>query len=86
MQTAGQGRFSGLHFSVYGESLIITVQNYIIILLIWYYNKSIGFIEKLFIFLLIVGYGAVLFDVFGHGILKDEHWSFITGQNTIMSK
>ena len=62
MQTAGLGRFNGLSFTVYGESLIIMVQNYIIILLIWSYNKSIGFVEKLFIFVFMIGYSILLFD------------------------
>ena len=69
MQTAGLGRFNGLSFTVYGESLIIMVQNYIIILLIWSYNKSIGFVEKLFIFVFMIGYAILLFDPMEKNIL-----------------
>ena len=69
MQTAGQGKFSGLSFTVYGESLIIMVQNYIIILLIWVYNKDIGIVEKLAIFAFMVGYAFLLFDPMQQGLL-----------------
>jgi len=69
MQTAGLGKFSGLSFTVYGESLIIMVQNYIIILLIWSYNKSIGFVEKMFIFAFMIGYAFLLFDPMDKRIL-----------------
>ena len=85
MQTAGQGKFSGLSFTVYGESLIITVQNLIIILLIWIYNKNIGILEKLFIFAFMAGYAVLLFDPIEKGILQEEHWKLITSASTFMN-
>jgi len=85
MQTAGQGYFSGLSFTVYGESFIIAAQNFIIILLIWTYNKSIGFIEKLFITAFLIGYGCLLFDTMGTGILTEEHFKIITSASTGMN-
>lgn len=65
MQTGAFGRFSGLSFSVYGESLIIMVQNYVIILLIWYYNKSVGYVEIFFIFTFMATYAVLMFDPLG---------------------
>lgn len=35
-----------LPFSVYGEGVFINMQNFVIIWLVWSYNKSIGVIEK----------------------------------------
>jgi mannose-P-dolichol utilization defect protein 1 len=85
MQTAGQGFFSGLSFTVYGESFIIAAQNLIIILLFWTYNKSVGFLEKLVIFAFLVGYAVLLFDPLGKGILTEEHFKMITSASTVMN-
>jgi hypothetical protein len=85
MQTAGQGFFSGLSFTVYGESFIIMAQNCIIILLVWVYNKNIGFLEKLIIFGFMIGYATLLFDPLGKSILTEEHFKIITSANTGMN-
>lgn len=63
MQTVGLGQHQNLSFSVYGESAIITVQNYIIVLMIWAYNKNVGFLEKLFITAFWIAYSVILFDL-----------------------
>lgn len=85
MQTAGQGIFSKLSFTVYGETFIIMVQNYIIILMIWFYNKDIGILEKLFIFAFFVGYAVIIFDPLGAGMLQEEHWKMISSASTFMN-
>ena len=85
MQTAGQGKYSGLSFTVYGESFIIFGQNCIIILLIWLYNKNIGMLEKLVIFAFLIGYAFLLFDPLGKAIIQDEHWKLITSSSTFMN-
>lgn len=85
MQTAGMGFYSGLSFTVYGESFIIFAQNCIIILLVWTYSKSIGFLEKLIIFAFLVVYAALLFDPSGKGIFTDEHFKVITSASLGMN-
>jgi hypothetical protein len=81
MQTAALAISNGIAFSVYGESLIIMVQNFLIILLIWNYNKSIGGIEKLAVFAFFIGYAYVLFTP---AILTAEHWKMISGSSTAL--
>lgn len=49
-------------FSVYGETLIITSQNIIVIFMIWAYNKNIGFLEKIIVFAAMGAYGYALFN------------------------
>ena len=63
MQTAGQAISKNIPFSVYGESLIIMCQNFIIISLIWKYNKSIGTIEKIVVAVFGLGYAYLLFAI-----------------------
>jgi len=46
MQTAGFAMYKGMPFSAYGESVIVGVQNLIIVLLIWGYNEKIQFVER----------------------------------------
>ena len=63
MQTAGSAMFMGIAFSVYGESVIIFVQNILIILLLWVYNKKISLVEKLGVVAFFAGYAYVLFKI-----------------------
>jgi hypothetical protein len=84
MQTAGQAISKGIPFSVYGESLIIMCQNFIIIALIWKYNKAIGFAEKLLVALAGLGYAYVLFAIPQQ--IPEEMWGVISSSNSILSK
>ena len=61
MQTAGSAMAMSIPFSVYGESVIIMCQNFIIIMLIWKFNKNIGAAEKLAVVVFYIGYAYVLF-------------------------
>ena len=61
MQTAGFAMAKGLSFSVYGENLIIMVQNFMVILMIWYYNKEINFAESIFMTAIFGFFGYTLF-------------------------
>lgn len=85
MQTCGVGKFTGLSFSVYGESMIIMFQNFIIILLFWSYNKSIGFVEKFVIFVFFVVYPVLLFDPLEKKFLQEEQFEIITSLGTILN-
>ena len=86
MQTAAFGLYSHTPFSVFGETLIIMVQNFIIIALIWKYNPDIPKSEVLMIAGFIFSYAMLIFDPFNQSILKDNHWAFITSCSTFMSK
>ena len=86
MQTAAFGFYSHTPFSVFGETLIIMVQNFMIIGLIWKYNPDIPKSEILMIAGFMFSYATLIFDPFGLGVLKDNHWAFITSCSTFMSK
>lgn len=66
---------ANIPFSVYGESLIILVQNTIIILLFWTYSKEIGAAEKVGLALGLSAYSFVLFS--GDRFLAKEGWDNI---------
>ena len=83
MQTAGISIQKGVAFSVYGENLIIMVQNFLIILLIWNYNKSIGFLEKLLVFAFFCGYAYLLYTP---GLLTLEMLDAVSGSTILLSK
>jgi len=72
----------GLAFSVYGESMIITGQNAIIILMIWNMDKSIGFFEKFVFAVLATGYAyALVTDEF----LTEDAWAMITSSSILLN-
>ena len=83
MQTAGIAVINGIPFSVYGENLFILVQNSIIILMIWSYNKQIGFIEKLFVLSFFGGYTYALVTP---GTFTDQQLKIILSSNTALGK
>ena len=71
----------GLPFTVYGENLIILVQNINIMLLIWSYNKTIGLVEKLLVISFFGAYGYVLYsDKFMTGDL----WQIVSSSSSAM--
>ena len=83
MQTAGIAIGNGIAFSVYGESLIIMVQNFVVIMMIWQHNKSIGLVQKLAVAAFFAGYAYVLFTP---GFLTQEHRDLISGSTIALSK
>lgn len=84
MQTAGQAMSKNIPFSVYGESLIIMCQNFIIITLVWNYNKSIGTMEKLAVAVAGLGYAYILFVT--PEAINEDMWGIISSSNSILSK
>lgn len=82
MQTAAQAMSSGLPFSVYGENLIILVQNAMIMLLIFQYNKDIGMLEVMFV---IGFFGAWGFSLFAGGFMTPELWQMVSTSNSVLS-
>lgn len=58
LHTSAYSIHKGINFSVYGENVIIMMQNFVIVLLFWAFDKSIKGTEKLLCFL---GLGAYIF-------------------------
>lgn len=83
MQTAGQAITQGIPFTVYGESLIIMVQNFVIIQLIWNYNKTVGFVEKLLVSVFFMAYGYTMFKT---TMITPELWTLISSSSSLLSK
>ena len=62
LNTLGNARYQGLAFSDYGENAIIIVQNIVVILLIYNYDKTISMIEKLAFVVFFGAYAFLLLD------------------------
>ena len=63
--------------------MIIMVQNFVIILMLWSYNKSVGAAEKLMVLVFFASYAYVLF--FGN-LLPTVAWDYISSSGTGLSK
>jgi len=50
---------------------------------LWNYNKSIGFVEKVFVFAFLAGYAFVLFTP---DMLQDQHWKLVASSTTVLGK
>jgi len=61
LHTAAYSIHQGIGFSVYGENVIILMQNLVIILLFWGIDKSIGGIEKLICTVLFATWSYILY-------------------------
>jgi mannose-P-dolichol utilization defect protein 1 len=83
INSSGYSIQANIPFSVYGESLIILVQNFLIVLLFWVYSKDITTLEKLLLFLFFSGYSFVLFS--GSAFLTADHWNLIQKSNLGLS-
>ena len=81
--TAAYSMHLALPMSVYGEALIILVQNLLIIMLLWSYDKNIGMFEKLFFAAAISGYMYVLFS--GNVDVPEEAWVYISSSTIMFS-
>ena len=71
----------GLAFSVYGEGVIITVQNWIIILMIWGLNKQIGLAEKALWLVFFTVYVGFLYT----DSVTEDVWSAINSSSMIFT-
>ncbi len=69
-------------FSVYGESIIILLQNFLIVLLFWVYSKDIGAAEKGLMFLIFSGYSFILFVQ--NNMIDDKMWEIIGQSNMVL--
>ena len=68
---------------MFGESLIIMCQNFLVIFLIWNYNKTIGAVEKVIVIAFFIAYAHVLFN---STILTREMLELVSGSTIALSK
>lgn len=83
INSSGYSIHNKIPFSVYGENLIILVQNIIIVFLFWTYNKSVSIIEKLF---LMVFFTAYCYVIFNDSILTEKQWEIVAQGNIVLCK
>lgn len=83
MHSSGYSIQANIPFSVYGESLIILMQNFLIVLLFWAFSKDIGAAEKVFVFAFITSYSFVLFS--GNTYLDKNMWELVQKSNLGLS-
>jgi len=60
LHTTANSMHKNIPFSVYGENGLILCQNYVIIMLIWAYDKSISIVEKVLVFGFFAAYNTIL--------------------------
>ena len=77
----GNSRRLELPFSVYGEGVFINFQNFIILILIWNYNKSIFMLEKLAFLTIAFAYGFLLFE---GSFMTPEAWDMIASAQIVL--
>ena len=74
---------ANIPFSVYGESLIILLQNAVIVLLFWVYSKEIGGAEKAGLAVAFSAYSFVLFS--GDKFISKSGWDNVQRSNLVLS-
>ena len=80
VNTAAYSMHLALPILVYGETLIIIVQNLMIVLLIWKYDKSIGMVEK---FIFTASLSAYMFVLFSDTMIPEESWVLISSSTVL---
>lgn len=83
INASGYSMQKNFPFSVYGESVIILAQNFLIVLMFWVYSKEITAVEKLFLFIFFSGYSFVLFS--GNQFLNSAQWELVQKSNLALS-
>ena len=83
INSSGYSMQAKIPFSVYGESVIILVQNFLIVLMFWVYSKDIGAPEKALLFAFFSGYSFVLFS--GNEFLDKAQWDLVQKSNLFLS-
>ena len=69
-------------YSVFGDAVSLSLQNFVIIYLIWKYNTEIGVIEKIIAFSVISGLMLMLLQ----SDLDSNIWDIILDCSTLLSK
>ena len=74
--TMSFARHLDLSLSVYGESILITLQNFIVILFIYYYDAGVASAEKVLFLGLFALYATILLQ---DEIMTETHWRLVSG-------
>lgn len=82
LNTLGNALNQGLAFSDYGENAIIIVQNVVVILLIYKYDKTISIVEKLLFVAFFSGYAYWILNA---TMVPDHAWVMIAGSCIFMN-
>ena len=82
LHTLATSRHLKLDFTVYGETITILVQQVIIILLIYKYDKDVGMLEKLAFVAFASAYSTVLLTETN---VPENAWPLITSSNIIFN-
>jgi mannose-P-dolichol utilization defect 1 len=80
--TAALSMHLGLQFSVYGETLIILVQNLIIILMLWSINPMISLLEKIGFIAFFSAFGYLIFEA-TH--VPEEAWAMFSSISIVLN-
>ena len=70
-----------LPFSIYGEGVFTNIQNAILILMIWNYDKSISPIEKVLFAAAMFAYAWV---IFASGLMNPFYWECVAKSQILM--
>ncbi len=80
---SGYSIHHNIPFSVSGENLIILAQNFVIVGLIWKFNRKITKLEKYILSAFFLSYSIILLS---DRFLSDKHWNLIAKSNIIFCK
>ena len=82
LATAALSIHLGLDFWVYGETFVITVQNLIIILMIWSMDKKISIGEKILFVTITAG---VVFLMFEASLMTEDMWALVSSSSILLN-
>jgi hypothetical protein len=82
LHTSAYSLHKNVHFSVYGENVVIGLQNLIIIGLYWNYNKLITMKEKVWCCVFFFFYVMLLLT---DRVLSESAWKMVLSSNIFIS-
>ena len=82
LATAALSIHLGLDFWVYGETFVITVQNLIIILMIWSMDKKISVLEKGVFVITTTGVAYLMFEA---SMMTEDMWALVSSSSILLN-
>ena len=82
LNTLAYSMHLNLSFTVYGETIIILAQNFVVILLIYQYDKTISIVEKFLFCAFFVAYSFVLLTP---SFLPEEAWPLVSSSCVLLN-
>ena len=80
--TMAYARHLGLPLAIYGETVLVSVQLAVLLLIILYYDKTYSDRERVLMVVLLSAYSAILWD--GSSLSK-EAWNIVSGSAMLIS-